>query len=72
MHSQCSASLIKTVVFCSATEDRVPHPSRFFVQLHDILYTMCRDILYTAARNKRAREVVVRWPGGRWKYESSE
>ena len=42
-----------------------------FVQIHDILYRMYRDILYTPARAERAQEQPRKWRGKRWMSENN-
>src|SRR5215468_5689924 len=53
------------------TLHRVAHPRALFVQFHDILYKVSRDILYTPARAKRTREYKRGCHGRRWMSESS-
>src|SRR6185312_9057212 len=45
--------------------------SPMFVQIHDILYRMYRDILYTPARAERAQEQQRKWPGKGWMSKSN-
>ena len=58
------------IVFCRACRRSTP-TSQHHVQIHDILYRMYRDILYTPARAERAQEQQRKWPGKGWMSKSN-